>query len=136
MGQAGRPGSLLWQIAMLRQGSWTVYFNGNCGFCRRWVRRAQRVTFSQVQWRDFNLHRKEVAHLDPRFDQAAYLIIDQRVALPGFRGFRRLLLAVPLLWLLLPLVYLPGARWVGDALYRFISVRYGPMKPARTVGRD
>lgn len=125
------PGGFLWQIAMLRQGRWTVYFNGNCGFCRRWVRRAQRVAFSQVQWRDFNRHREEVAHLNPTFDQAAYLIIDQRVALPGFRGFRRLLLAIPLLWLLLPLVYLPGSRWLGDALYRWISIRYGPVKPAK-----
>jgi len=125
----GATGGLFWQMAMLGQGRWVVYFNGNCGFCRRWVGRAQRIALPYVQWRDFNRHREEVAHLHPNFQEAAYLIIDQRVALPGFRAFRKLLLALPLLWPLIPFVYLPGARPIGDALYRSISIRYGPVAP-------
>jgi predicted DCC family thiol-disulfide oxidoreductase YuxK len=125
----GATGGLFWQIAMLGQGKWVVYFNGNCGFCRRWIGRAQRIALPYVQWRDFNEHRAEVAHLNPQFQEAAYLILDQRVALPGFRAFRKLLLAVPLLWPLIPFVYLPGALAVGDALYRSISIRYGPVAP-------
>ena len=126
-----RDDSVLWHMTLLRQGRWVVYFDGNCGFCRRWVKRAQKLTFKQVQWRDFHSHGEEVAHLHPRFDWAAYLIINNQIALPGFLGFRRLLFAMPPFWLLLPLTYLPGSRRLGDAVYRFVSVRYGPVKPAQ-----
>ena len=124
--------SLPWHMGLLRQGKWVVYFDGNCGFCRRWIKRAQKVTLKQVQWRDFRSQGEEAAHLNPRFDQAAYLIINKRIALPGFLGFRRLLFAMPLFWVLLPLAYLPGSRRLGDAVYRFISVRYGPVKPVQS----
>jgi hypothetical protein len=122
------PGCLVWQFRMLQKGRWTVYFNGKCSFCRRWVARAGRTALPLVQWRDFNSHGAEVASLNPRFDRAAYLVIDQKMALPGFLGFRRLLLAMPLLWWMLPLVYLPGSRKIGEAVYRAISIRYGPVK--------
>jgi hypothetical protein len=123
-----KPEGLLWQWRALSQGRWVVYYNGACSFCRRWARRGEKMTLPFVHWRDFQVHREEVAHLNPRFDQAAYLIMDGRVALPGFLGFRRLLLAMPALWPLLPVVYLPGSRRIGDALYRYISVRYGPVR--------
>jgi predicted DCC family thiol-disulfide oxidoreductase YuxK len=122
--------NIRWQLAMLREGRWVFYYNGHCGFCRRWVGRAQKITLRRVEWRDFHQHGAEVAHLNLRFDRAAYLVIDRRTAFPGFRAFRRLLLAMPLLWLLLPLVYLPGARPLGDVLYRYISVKYGPVDQA------
>ncbi|MBF8304911.1 MAG: Vitamin K-dependent gamma-carboxylase [Acidobacteria bacterium] len=131
----GATGGLFWQTAMLGQGKWVIYFNGNCGFCRRWIGRAQRIALPYVQWRDFNEHREEAAHLNPQFQEAAYLIIDQRVALPGFRAFRKLLLALPLLWPLIPFVYLPGARALGDVLYRSISIRYGPVAPNPSCAR-
>jgi predicted DCC family thiol-disulfide oxidoreductase YuxK len=119
---------------MLRAGSWVVYYDGQCGFCRRWARRAQRIALERVEWRDFREDVSVAAHLNLRFDQAAYLVIDRRVALPGFRAFRRLLWAMPLLWPLLPVVYLPGARLLGDALYRHVSVKYGPVNQAPACG--
>jgi len=125
-----RLGNISWQREMLWQGKWVVYYNGDCGFCRRWVGRARRVAWRRVEWRDFQLHGSEVLHLNPRFDRAAYLVIGGRIALPGFRAFRTLLFAMPLLWPLLPLVYLPGSVRIGDALYRMISVRYGPASSA------
>jgi len=131
----GATGGLCWQMAMLGQSRWVVYCNGNCGFCRRWVGRAQRIALPYIQWRDFNEHRDEVAHRNPQFQESAYLIIDQRVALPGFRGFRKLLWALPLLWPLVPLAYRPGARAIGDFLYRSISIRYGPVRPNPSCAR-
>ena len=119
-----------WRLAMLRQSRWIVYYNGACTFCGRWVNRARRITLGQVQWRDFQQHAKEVAHLHPRFDRSAYLIIGNTLALPGFEGFRVLLFAMPILWVLIPLCYLPGSRRLGSALYRYISTRYGPVDNA------
>ncbi|MSO19735.1 MAG: DUF393 domain-containing protein [Acidobacteria bacterium] len=119
------------QLRALRQGRWEVYYDGNCAFCRKWARRTQRICWSSVSWRDFRRHSHDVAHLKPDFARAAYLIIDRREAYPGFSGFRKLLLAMPPLWPLLLIVYLPGARRVGDALYRRISIRYGPVQSAK-----
>ena len=119
---------LLGELSQLRNGRWVVYYNGHCKFCRRWVGRARKISLRQVHWRDFHEHGAEVAHMNLRFDQAAYLVIDRRIAFPGFRAFRKLLLAMPLLWPLLPFAYLPGARSLGDALYRYISVKYGPVE--------
>ena len=125
-----------WQLRMLWRGQWVVYYHGGCAFCRRWVARARKLTLSRVQWRDFQRHGAEVAHLNPSFDQAAYLVIGGSLALPGFLAFRRLLLAMPLLWPLLPLCYLPGSRKLGDALYRHISTRYGPVSSAASCSES
>jgi predicted DCC family thiol-disulfide oxidoreductase YuxK len=119
-----------WQFQMLRKGKWVVYYNGDCGFCQRWVVRARRISFCKVQWKDFQQYGAAVAHLHPRFSEAAYLVIDDVYPLPGFQAFRKLIFAMPMLWPLLPVVHLPGARSVGDALYRYISVRWGPVNRA------
>jgi predicted DCC family thiol-disulfide oxidoreductase YuxK len=138
-GAASGVRSLRWQLRMLRCGKWSVYYDGNCAFCRRWVERARKLTLRRVQWRDFRKHGREVEPLQPRFDEAAYLIIDNRLALPGFRAFRNLLFAMPIFWPFLPLFYAPGAAPLGNAVYRYISIRYGPAGPqpscaAKTAG--
>ena len=39
----------------------------------------------------------------------------------GFDAFGRLCIRLPLLWPLAPLVFLPGARWIGRRTYRWIA---------------
>ena len=116
-----------WQA--LRAGRWEVYFDGDCGFCRRWALRGQRWCNPLVRWRNFREHQRDVAHLHPQFDQAAYLIINRELALPGFFAFRKLVLASPRLWLMAPLAYFPGSHWLGPRIYRGIARRYGPGHP-------
>ena len=127
-----QPGGIHWRLQELRKGQWELYYDGDCEFCRRWAIRVQRVSHPQIRWRSFRETADDVAHLAPRFDQAAYLIINRRLALPGFAAFRKLVMASPKLWLLLPLVYFPGSRWLGAALYRWISTHYGPVSPDPT----
>ena len=122
------PGRTLgWQMQALRAGGWEVFYDGDCDFCRRWAARGARWGHPQIAWRNFREHGGEVAHLSPRFDQAAYLIINREIALPGFFAFRKLALASPRLWPLVPLAYFPGTRWLGPAVYRWIAHRYGPL---------
>ena len=124
-----RPGRWLWRIRMLQKKRWVVYFDGQCSFCRRWIGKARWAALPLVEWRDFRRHGDEVAHLNPQFDRAAYLIMDNTIALPGFLAFRSLLWAMPILWPLLPIAALPGSRLVGEWMYRHISIRYGPVRP-------
>ena len=41
----------------------------------------------------------------------------------GFSAYRALSWKLPVFWPLLPLLYLPGARLIGDAVYRRIAER-------------
>lgn len=65
---------------------------------------------------------KEVARRYPRLDRAD-LLLEMHVVdtggrvWRGFDAFRRLALVLPLLWPLLPLLYLPGAPALGRAVY-------------------
>lgn len=126
----GAPGGPRWQRDALRRGEWEVYYDGDCGFCRRWAGRAARFSHPLIRWRNFRAlspeQRDAIAHLNPRFDQAAYVIIAHQLALPGFAAFRQLALASPRLWPLLPLAYFPGSSWLGPKLYQWIARRYGP----------
>lgn len=123
-------GTFGWQMQFLRAGGWEVYYDGDCGFCRRWAARGARWCHPLIEWKNFRRLTHEqadsLARLAPRFDQAAYLIINRQLALPGFFAFRKLALASPRLWPLVPLVYFPGTRWLGPAVYRWIAHRYGP----------
>ena len=41
----------------------------------------------------------------------------------GFKAFRYLARYLPLLWPILPLLYLPGASWVGQRAYEWLARR-------------
>jgi predicted DCC family thiol-disulfide oxidoreductase YuxK len=43
--------------------------------------------------------------------------------LGGFRAFRWTALRLPLLWPLIPILYLPGITLVGDRIYSWIAAR-------------
>ena len=128
-GSAAGQSSLAWQMGARRAGGWEVYFDGDCAFCRRWAMRAQRWCDPRIHWRNFREHDRDVAHLNLQFDQAAYLVINRQMALPGFFAFRKLLLASPRLWMILPFAYFPGSRWIGPMIYDWIARRYGPVRP-------
>jgi predicted DCC family thiol-disulfide oxidoreductase YuxK len=42
-------------------------------------------------------------------------------AYKGYDGWRNLVWTLPLLWIFLPLLYLPPVRWLGWKVYRHIA---------------
>lgn len=48
--------------------------------------------------------------------------VDKRM-LVGFFAVRYLTRFLPLLWLLVPLLYLPGMNWLGPRVYRWVARR-------------
>jgi predicted DCC family thiol-disulfide oxidoreductase YuxK len=116
----------------------TAVFDGQCVICQS-TRRVVRA----LDWRNrvafIDLHQADaVARRFPWLDHADAMgqihVIDTRGAVyAGFEGTRRMLRELPLgypLWLLL---HLPGMRWLGERVYRFIARRRYAIN--RLVGR-
>ncbi len=111
----------------LNKRKYTVLFDGRCGFCRGSVLVLKSFDF---------LHRLEFVNL---YDKAKREAIAPRVPLArleqamhvrtpggrlymGFAAFKELSWNLPPLWIVAPLLYLPGMGAVGDAVYAQIAV--------------
>jgi len=104
-----------------------VLFDGGCGVCSRTVRLLHY----------FDLFHKtvplDIAHDWPRiheqFPRIAFedAMRDMHVVTSvgdiyrGFDGYRSLAWIFPLLWPILPLLYLPPIRWIGWRIYRRVA---------------
>ena len=102
-------------------GSVQVFYDGDCGLCQRTVRVLQRLdTLKQLEWVDFR--RTLVAIDTSRLEHEMAATSGGRTYF-GFSAYRALSWKLPVFWPLLPLMYLPGARFIGDAVYRRIAER-------------
>ncbi len=103
----------------------TVIFDGECGFCRRWIRLGKKLDwFKKIDWR---------ARLDPgtalEFPQVSKAESLNRIVsirpdgktYGGFRAMRDIMLRLPASFLLALLMYLPGVAWVGEPAYQWVS---------------
>ncbi len=104
-----------------------VIYDGDCGFCFRTALVLARLDlFGLLEFIDF---RSELERVEPAYrrgltaeDCAREMYLsEQRGNFGGFFGFRALARCLPLAWLFLPLLYLPGAAPLGVRLYRFIA---------------
>ena len=119
--QQSRPSSVR------RPAPWVFYYDGDCGFCLRWVNRLRRLDRAgQVSWVAFQSlpepprgvtwdDLKRAAYLDPHPDTGAGPLHE------GFYAFRQLSRRIPLLFPLAPLFWLPGMGRLGQPVYRWIA---------------
>jgi predicted DCC family thiol-disulfide oxidoreductase YuxK len=98
-----------------------VLYDGDCGLCQRSVRILRKLdNLDQLEWTDF---RTEQVEVDPsRLEHEMAAITGGHVYF-GFSAYRALAWRVPAFWPLLPFLYLPGVRYVGDAVYRRVAAR-------------
>jgi predicted DCC family thiol-disulfide oxidoreductase YuxK len=106
----------------------TLLYDGRCGFCLESVKRLRVLDlFGWAQLRDFHtesdLSARHLALTIERCRSEMVLIERDGRLSGGFDAFRRLCLKLPLLMALAPLVYLPGMRWLGTRVYRWIALR-------------
>ena len=103
-----------------------VIYDGQCGFCQRALRVAQRLdSRAQLRFHDAT-HREAVLRQFPELAtadlvDAMFAVDDQRRVHRGFFAFRRIVWESPRTWLLLPLFYLPGAGLVGPRVYAWVA---------------
>jgi predicted DCC family thiol-disulfide oxidoreductase YuxK len=101
-----------------------VFYDGDCGLCQRTARILQRLdVLGQLDWVDFRTAKVDI---DPaRLEHEMASRSGGRTYF-GFSAYRALSWRLPIFWPLLPLLYLPGVRPIGDAVYRRIAARrYG-----------
>ena len=106
-----------------------IFFDGTCGLCQGTVAVVRRLDLlNKVRFRD-------IAHEWPAVS-ASYPALDYQRAMEdmhlvdpagrmhvGFDAYRYLARILPLGWLFLPFLYLPGVRWIGIKIYSFVAAR-------------
>jgi predicted DCC family thiol-disulfide oxidoreductase YuxK len=109
------------------KGRAVVLYDGQCPLCQRSVRSLKRLDWlSRLHFQDCrdtaNLPRT-AAPLDPdRLLEEMHLVPpDRKRVYPGYRAFRWMAWRIPVTWWLAPLLYLPGMRWLGTRLYRWVA---------------
>jgi len=99
-----------------------------CPLCRRTVRVLTYLDlFRRLDFQDFRrLHIAEYNHrhqlnLRPEELENTMCVIAAGRFSSGFCAYRMISLAVPVLWPLVPFLFLPGAAALGTAVYRFVA---------------
>lgn len=103
-----------------------VIYDGQCGFCMRALRACRALdTRGVLRFHDANarqqIYEKFPELRDADFDNAMFVVTPERKVARGFFAFRRMTWALPPMWLLLPLFYLPGSGRIGPKVYAWIA---------------
>lgn len=106
----------------------TVLYDGQCVLCQQSLR-----VLHALDWRkrlhpmdaqDQDLVMAHYPHLDyEALMGAMHVVTPTGDTLVGFFAVRYLARFLPLLWLLLPLLYLPGMNWLGPRVYAWVARR-------------
>ncbi len=105
-----------------------VLFDGSCGLCRRsvtmvrmfdWLHRVHVVDFHDASVRKRWAPDTPLASLE----RAMHVRLPSGTFDTGFRGFRTLATQLPLLWPLVPLLFLPGMAVPGERMYNAVASR-------------
>ncbi len=104
-----------------------MLFDGGCGLCVRTVQVLRRLDVrDRIDVLDVTHNWPAIAARIPSLSREACLE-DLHVIAPdgrvevGFAAYRAMAHAVPLAWPVLPLLYLPGAKAVGERVYRAVA---------------
>jgi predicted DCC family thiol-disulfide oxidoreductase YuxK len=114
-----------------RRGVVEVLYDGRCGMCGRAVRVLRGLDlFERCAFIDFRsadlagYAARTRPALDPASLEHAMAVVHPSGRLyQGFSAYRAMAWHLPMGWLMLPVLYLPGVRVMGDAVYRHVAER-------------
>lgn len=107
-----------------------LIYDGQCGFCIRAMNVCRALDVrGALRFHDANARQEVVAAFpelkEADFENAMFAVDPDRRVTRGFFAFRRILRESPLMWLLVPLFYLPGTRWLGPKVYAWVARNRG-----------
>ncbi len=106
-----------------------VLYDGGCGLCTGTVSWLRRLDWrGQLRFRDVMAEWESLSHAHPSLDAVACAtavhVVDVRGRITqGFDGFRTLAWAIPVLWPVLPILYVPGVPIIGRRVYAWVASR-------------
>lgn len=112
------------QVSRLLGPPQILSFDGNCMFCVRSIGFLHRLDiFRRIELVDFNDDAKHSLLKDFDFQRARteMMLSTENGWLGGFRAFRKIAGSLPLLWIFVPFLYLPGVAEIGDLIYKLIA---------------
>lgn len=125
------PAVVVMDLAGKQTGStskriYTVFFDGMCPVCKKAKRNLERLDWlGRLQYED--IHNRPAAEAALPAVTYADMLRQMYVKRPdgsyfgGFEAFRALAAVLPLCWPLVPFLWLPGAKFIGTRMYKFIA---------------
>jgi predicted DCC family thiol-disulfide oxidoreductase YuxK len=111
------------------RGRYAMLYDGSCGVCRRTVDVVRRLdVLGRVDVLDVADDWPSIERQYPTLSRAACLD-EMHVLRPdgrgerGFDAYRALARALPVAWVIVPALYLPGVRSIGQAVYKSVARR-------------
>jgi predicted DCC family thiol-disulfide oxidoreductase YuxK len=108
---------------------YTVLYDGACGLCGRTVGVLRALDLSgRVEFLDAVSDWPSIAKRFPDLDRTQcftdmHVVTPQGEKYAGFYGYRALAHVLPLGWLFLPILYLPGIPGIGSRVYSSVAAR-------------
>jgi predicted DCC family thiol-disulfide oxidoreductase YuxK len=102
-----------------------IIYDGQCGFCIRSLRIVRALDLYH-SFRFYDSHAPEAFTRFPELSGAnvedtMYAVVESEPIYAGFFAFRRLIWNSPLMWMLIPLFYFPGAAIFGARVYAWVA---------------
>jgi predicted DCC family thiol-disulfide oxidoreductase YuxK len=125
------PAAVVMDMAGKATGSteprkYTVFYDGMCPICKK-----SRRTLEKLDWLGrlnyADIHDRKFADAELPTVTYADMLKQMYVKRPdgkffgGFKAFRAIAAVLPLMWPIVPLLWLPGAAFIGTRLYRVIA---------------
>ncbi len=118
-------------IAALLRARWPavpmdVLFDGSCGICQQTMSVLRGLdVFGRLRRRDVLADWRGISVDHPALSQDRCLdtmhVIASDGVYTGFEAYRRMARVLPLIWLVLPLLYLPPVPWFGRRIYARVA---------------
>lgn len=120
-----------------RPNKGVVLYDGYCAFCQKVIQILKQLDWLKqleyVSFRDTEKIPANQAQLDPmRMEEEMHLLTPSREkAYAGYRAFRWIAGRIPLLWLIWPLLFIPGATALGNKTYLWIAKNRFKLVPCK-----
>lgn len=120
-----------WLGARVRGGDerrvWTLVYDGYCPLCVRTMTQLDALDGGRVlSYVDLERETERARELMPGVSleimrEEMAVVTPERKVLRGFSAFREISRRLPVMWVLVPAMFAPGAKWVGTRVYAWVA---------------